>query len=824
MRRYSFLFIIMACSCLMQLQAVVPSNTKVRLNNNWEFIRQDMANIWEVMRPVKAGQPESVPLWTRVTLPHCFNAEDAVDPDLNYYQGAGWYRTSLPINNPYKGGHVLLEFEGAGQQTDVYVYTTKVASHTGGYDGWVVDITDAVKSFTGTDIYKTQFKENIPIAVRCDNSRNTERIPSSMSDFTVYGGLYRYVNLVYVPAISLQSIKITPSIDEKGKNGKVDLNISLYNPQEIKVLPVNASLKVAVKDPSGKEIYQGVVNVPQEDVNTKKAGTSSYPMKDKINNLISFYVRKPQLWDTENPQLYTCEVTLQTNGESMHAIERFGFRTFEFKEKGPFFLNGKRLLLRGTHRHEDQAGVGAAETEEMMIKEMRMIKEMGANFIRLGHYQQSDIILNLCDELGLLVWEETPWCRGGLGGETYKAQARRMLTNMVEQHFNHPSVILWGLGNENDWPGDFPTFDKDSIRSFMSELNTLAHQLDGSRKTCIRRCDFCSDIVDVYSPTIWAGWYSKSYQDYKDMSMTAMQSVNHFFHAEWGGDSHPGRNMEGDFAGMSNAAKNGDWSESYIIRLFDWHLKEQENMPWLTGSAFWTFKDFATPLRPENPIPYVNQKGVVERDLTPKESYYVFQSYWSKKPMIHLYGHSWPVRWGKTNEAKEYLVYSNCPEVELFVNGKSQGKRKRNSQDFPAAGLHWNVSLKEGMNEIEAVSTTKSGKISDKITQEYQTAKWGKETQLEMSYKPIEKSDTVLIQAQIKDEKGIRCLDSQKEIEFQLLGEGKLIQNMGTSTGSRKIQASNGRASIKAIVKGKCMVSVKVEGLPIHFMSIFPQR
>ena len=150
-------------------------------------------------------------------------------------------------------------------------------------------------------------------------------------------------------------------------------------------------------------------------------------------------------------------------------------------------------------------------------------------------------------------------------------------------------------------------------------------------------------------------------------------------------------------------------------------------MPWLTGSAFWTFKDFATPLRPENPIPYVNQKGVVERDLTPKESYYVFQSYWSKKPMIHLYGHSWPVRWGKTNEPKEYLVYSNCPEVELFVNGKSQGKRKRNSQDFPAAGLHWNVSLKEGMNEIEAISTTINGKISDKITQEYQTAKWGKE-------------------------------------------------------------------------------------------------
>ena len=164
-----------------------PQYADVAEKNLREMIRQHynhpsiiMANIWEVMRPVKAGQPESVPLWNHVTLPHCFNAEDAVDPDLNYYQGAGWYRTNIQINNPYKGGRILLEFEGAGQQTDVYVYTTKVASHTGGYDGWVADITDAVKSFTGTDTYKTQFKEKVPIAVRCDNSRNTERIPSSM--------------------------------------------------------------------------------------------------------------------------------------------------------------------------------------------------------------------------------------------------------------------------------------------------------------------------------------------------------------------------------------------------------------------------------------------------------------------------------------------------------------------------------------------------------------------------------------------------------------------------------------------------------------------
>lgn len=304
---------------------------------------------------------------------------------------------------------------------------------------------------------------------------------------------------------------------------------------------------------------------------------------------------------------------------------------------------------------------------------------MGVNFIRLGHYQQSRIVLDLCDSLGILVWEEIPWCRGGLGGEAYKDQARRMLTNMIEQHYNHPSVIIWGLGNENDWPGDFPEFDKEKIRAFMRELNDRSHQLDPSRKTAIRRCDFCKDIVDVYSPSIWAGWYRGQYREYRDVSEQEFKNVNHFLHVEWGGDNHARRHAEdpesimnnittgsgadernGDASprgGSARFSKDGDWSETYICNLIDWHLKEQETMPWLTGTAYWPFKDFSTPGRPDNPVPYVNQKGVVERDFTKKESYYVFQSYWSEKPMAHLYGHTWPVRWGSPGELKLVKVY-----------------------------------------------------------------------------------------------------------------------------------------------------------------------
>lgn len=809
--------------CCFSMTGKVPSKQKIRLTENWEYLKGDLGGIWEAVRPASPGNPETVPVWQKVTLPHCFNAEDAVDPDVNYYQGPGWYKTLLTIDNPYADGRIVLDFEGAGQKTKVYIYTTLVGEHVGGYDEWSVDITEAVNSFMADDQLMKRFKGKIPLSVRCDNSRDLEMIPSDLSDFNLYGGLYRYLNLVYLPKASFELIRLEPVLSADRKEGTVKVKASFYNPEDIR----KANVTVAIYDAEHKQIYsQTVQNI--------------LPLGNQF--LAEARIKNPALWDVDSPVLYTCELTIDAGGQTLATEERFGFRQFEFKEKGPFFLNGRRLLLRGTHRHEDHAGVAQAMTEEMMRTEMQMMKDMGVNFIRLGHYQQSDIILRLCDELGILVWEEEPWCRGGLGGETYKEQARRMLTNMIDQHHNHPSVIIWGLGNENDWPNDFSTFDKGAIRAFMKEQHDLAHRLDDTRMTAIRRCEFCSDIVDVYSPSIWAGWYRGVFTDYKSVSEEEMKKVKHFLHVEWGGDSHARRHSENVFAnlkgiesgkgaderdgdaslygGAARASKDGDWSESYIVRLIDWHLKEQETMPWLTGAAYWPFKDFSTPVRPENPVPYVNQKGVVERDFTPKESYYVFQSYWTTEPMVHIYGHSWPVRWGNKGDRKEILVYSNCEAVELFVNGVSQGIKKRDSQDYPAAGLRWNCVYEEGKNEIRAVAVKGKTKVMDEIVQEYQTAKWGKEAVASLSVVSRE-GDTVLLEVQLLDKDGVRCLDSKKYIEFEIAGDGSLIQNQGTSTGSRKVQAYNGRACIKVnLNKGKSMVAVKAEGIPTAFMEL----
>ncbi|WP_367330515.1 glycoside hydrolase family 2 TIM barrel-domain containing protein [Sphingobacterium multivorum] len=794
-----------------------------RIDHGWDFLKSDLGGIWEAVRPVGAGNPESVPLWQQVDLPHCYNALDAVDPAINYYQGPSWYRKSLEIDNPYLNGHTLLHFEGAGQKTAVYIHTVKVGEHVGGYDEWTVDITDAVEKFKKTAAFKKQFKGKIPLSIRVDNSRDLEMIPSNLSDFNVYGGIYRHLNLKYVPQTALERVFVEASVGADGRQGVANVRGRLmpFSAQ------TNFEVEMQLYDPAGK-----IVQTQQPQVN-----------KGALNlEFGQFMVKKPQLWSPDQPALYRLVTTIKSNGQVFKEESVFGFRHVAFKEKGPFLLNGKRLLLRGTHRHEDHAGVAAAMTDDQILQEMTLMKEMGVNFIRLGHYQQSRKVLEACDSLGILVWEEIPWCRGGLGGEVYQLQGKRMLTNMIEQHYNHPSVIIWGLGNENDWPGDFTEFDQAKLRAYMSELNGLAHQLDPSRKTAIRRCDFCKDIVDVYSPSIWAGWYRGVYTDYKAASEEEMKKVKHFLHVEWGGDSHARRHAEdpdralakikgdgttderaGDaslIGGAARVSKDGDWSESYICNLIDWHLKEQETMPWLTGTAYWPFKDFSTPVRPDNPVPYVNQKGVVERDFTKKESYYVFQSYWTEKPMLHIYGHSWPVRWGEKDESKMIKVYSNAKEVELFVNGKSQGLKKRNSQDFPAAGLRWMVKLNEGSNQIKAVAKNGREILVDEIEQQYQTKKWGKPAKL-LVEKIATEGDMITVQAQIVDNTNTPCLDAKDWIYFGSTGDGQLIVDQGTSTGSKKVQAYNGRALIKLrLPSGSAVVSGRMEGSKSTLLTI----
>ncbi len=793
------------------ISAQTISDHSSRLLDGWVYHKHDVGGVWEIIR--SSNKKSALLLSERVTMPHCFNAYDAVDPDVAYYEGPGWYNKSLKVENPFKDGRTILHFEGAGQKSEVYVGFERAGSHVGGYDEWSVDITDYIPKALENGRIKSSYKGNVPIAVRCDNSRDLEMIPSDLSDFNLYGGLYRYVNLVYVPANYLSQVHIKPEIDGR-RSGAVNIKL-----QSVGGKPFDAEVEVC--DPKGKVVSKSTIK----------------GIKDGSQH--NFNIKNISRWSDVAPNLYS--IVIKTSEGQVYR-DRFGFREFKFEEHGPFYLNGERLLLRGTHRHEDFAGVAAAMTEDMIRSEMLLMKEMGVNFIRLGHYQQSRIVLNLCDSLGILVWEEIPWCRGGLGGETYKAQARSALTNMINQHYNHPSVIIWGLGNENDWQGDFPVFDKAKIREFMSELNDLSHKLDDSRKTAIRRCEFCKTVVDVYSPSLWAGWYRGKFIEYKSASKKSIDDVKHFLHVEYGGSSHayrhdenPDKGLEsistgggtderdGDAlmtGGKARVSKDGTWSETYICNLFDWHLKEQLTMPWLTGAAQWAFKDFSTPVRPENPLPFMNQKGVVQRDLTKKESFYVFQSYWTESPMAHIYGHSWQVRWGNEGERKMVKVYSNCDKAELFVNGVSQGVKSRDPQNYPAAGLRWNVPFKSGKNSVKVVARKGKREVTDQIEFIYQTEKFDKPNYLEL--KEISREGNIAtIEAKIYDQNGVFCPDAKNAIEFGCAGAAKLIDNLGTVTGSRKIQLYNGRAVISVEMSGdKAICSVTSKGIKSAFTEL----
>jgi beta-galactosidase len=788
-----------------------------RLNEGWEYVKGDIGGVWEAVRAKidHRGKPEDVPVWSKVTLPHCFNATDSVDPDVAYYQGPGWYRTFVEIENPHPQGRALLHFEGAGQKTEVYVGLRLAGEHVGGYDEWTIDVTDALDEARKNAELVEKYQGRIPIIIRCDNSRDLQMMPSDLSDFNVYGGLYRYVNLKLVPALSLGLSRIDASVDVNGTEGKVAISTRLHNPTGIK----RATVDIEIRDPDDKVVASHSAEI-EAGRDAVEVGTVQVP--------------QPALWSPESPNLYTCRIRLTSSAGTSEAEHPFGFRHFEFVKHGPFKLNGKRLLLRGTHRHEDHAGVAAAMTEETIIAEMEMMKEMGVNFIRLGHYQQSRIVLDACDRLGILVWEEIPWCRGGIGGEIYQQQGRRMLKNMIDQHFNHPSVIIWGLGNENDWPGDTPNFDEATIRQYMIQLNELSHQLDPGRKTAIRRCEFCKDIVDVYSPSIWAGWYRGKFTSYRDVTKKAVDSVDHFFHAEWGASNHAGRHSEtpdhnlesvggnsadereGDaslYGGPPRVSKDGDWSETYACNLIDWHLKEQELMPYLTGTAYWPFKDFSTPIRPDNPVPYVNQKGVVERDFTKKEAFYVFQSYWTDDPMIRIYGHTWPTRWGKEGEARLVKVYSNCDEVELFVNGESLGRKKRDSQNYPAAGLRWRVKFVGGDNKVEAVGFKNGEQVKDKLRWMYETQKWSKPATMQLTTSKVADNEYQL-EVLLRDKNGVPCLDSTAFVRFSITGDARLVADQGTSSSASKVQVYNGRAHIKAVLDGdRACVGVSSNGL-----------
>ncbi|WP_397300643.1 glycoside hydrolase family 2 protein [Nonlabens ulvanivorans] len=754
------------------ISTTTVERSKIIINQDWQYLEHPTIDINEALEKQD---------WESVNLPHTWNALDATDLNPGYRRSSSWYKKDLEIETIADNAVYELYFEGVNIVSEVYVNGTKVGGHIGGYIGFTVDITDVVKAGSNE------------VLVRADNSYDPEVIPSQKSDFFIYGGITRDVWLVTLPETHIDRVKVTPTVS--AKNASVLINV------ETSTLPKEFIVDCELTSPTGQSVKM-----------TEAVGT------DKFTSLSFENIDSPELWSTKTPNLYTL-TTIIKNGDKIidQTEEKVGLRWFEFKDHGAFYLNGERLLLRGTHRHEEHAGVGAAMSNEQHRADMELIKSMGTNFVRLAHYPQDPEVYKACDELGLIVWDELPWCRGGLGNDVWQENTTGMLKEIINQNYNHPSIVFWSLGNEMYWLPDFEDGDNTvKMNQYLQSLNDLAHKMDPSRVTAIRKYYEGADIVDVFSPSIWSGWYSGSYKSYQKAIDQYKAQYNHFIHTEYGGSSHVGRHTENPITGegaiqadgweeaivqtdVANIAQIGDWSENYMVDLFDWHLRISETDSTFVGNAQWAFKDFGTPLRPENDIPYINQKGLVDRYNNPKDSYYVFKSYWSDEPFVWIESHTWTERQGPKGLEREISVYSNAEEVEFFMNGKSLGKKIKDVNKFPASGLTWLVDFKEGDNEMRAVGTMKDGDVvNDELLVNYRFTKNGKPKALTLDSTQLDNGNILLI-AQAVDADGLRCLDYEERVYFQALSGGTTIKSHGTPTGSESIKMANGKATIELI-------------------------
>ncbi|MBT8056153.1 MAG: glycoside hydrolase family 2 protein, partial [Gammaproteobacteria bacterium] len=720
-------------------------------------------------------------------LPHTWNANDTVDAVPGYRRDASWYRKVLP---PAADQRLVLYFEGANMETDVYVNGRLAGRHVGGYVGFEVEITD----------YLEPDDDNL-VMVRVSNAYNPNLIPSQKSDFFIHGGITRDVWLKKLPDDYIQRVWIdTPEVSHERASTTVIVLVDSAAADSAAM-----RLRASLLAPGGDTLGSKEVEVP--------GGSGAQTVDLQFEPL-----DQPQLWSPDSPRLYQVVAELLGEDDTVtHRVsEQFGYRWFEMRPQQGFFVNGERLLIRGTHRHEEHAGLGAALSNKQHRKDMQMIKDLGANFVRLGHYPQDPEVYRAADELGLILWDELPWCRGGKGGAEWEQNTEALWRAQIAQNRNHPSIAFWSLGNEIYWEEDFPGGGaSEVINPYLEKLNKLTKELDPSRLTTIRKYYPGAHIVDAFSPSIWAGWYGGSYGQYEQALKDSMQKYPTLLHMEYGGSSHVGRHTEDPIdkdgipggqvtvaeamnqAVVKSVAKDSDWNENYIVDLFDWHLRVSESLPGFAGNAQWAFKDFGTPLRPENPIPYVNQKGLVDREGKPKDAYYVFASYWSKDPFCYIESKTWTHRSGP-QEGRDVTVYCNTEEAELYLDGESLGRNTRDPQSFPAGGLVWEVPFVDGPNELSVEGFINGEQVAtDNLQVTYVVGGHGKFQDLILTQKDLG-DNRVLITAEAVDADGNRVLDFSDRAYFSTLGgDGRLLENYGTPTKSSIIEMANGYAAIE---------------------------
>lgn len=595
----------------------------LNINENWLFVKDTM----DIAR--RDGE--------QVTLPHSWNAIDGQDGGNDYFRGSCLYSKTIKKAELPEADLYYLEFRGANSSADVYVGGEKLAHHDGGYSTWRVNITD-------------KLAEETEIAVIVDNSAN-ETVYPQMADFTFYGGIYRDVNLICVNESHFDldyyggpGFMITPTVSD----GDAKVEVEVF----VKSLKEGQKLVYTIYDKEEQELDK------IETADTKAV----------------FEMKNVHLWNgRKDPYLYCCEVEIVEGDEVIDNVcSRFGCRSFEIDPNNGFILNGEEYPLRGVSRHQDRWGVGNALLPEHHEEDIDLICEVGATTIRLAHYQHDQYFYDLCDERGMVIWAEIPYISKHM--PTGRENTISQMKELVVQNYNHPSIVVWGLSNEISIGGS----DDDLLENHRI-LNDMVHEMDKTRLTTIAAVSMCKmddpylQIPDVVSYNHYFGWYGG------DTSMNGPWFDK--FH-----EKHPNIPIGCSEYGCealnwhTSDPKQGDYTEEYQAFYHEELIKQLFTRKYMWATHVWNMFDFGADARAEGGENGQNHKGLVTMDRKyKKDSFYAYKAWLSDEPFVHLCGKRYVDR---VEEVTKVTVYSNLPEVELFVNGESIGKKSADDHFF----------------------------------------------------------------------------------------------------------------------------------------------
>ena len=646
--------------------------------------------------------------WETVNIPHTWNDKDADDETPGFYRGPVWYRKQLFIDKSQEGRRAVIYFEGANQEVRFYLNGQFVGEHKGGYTRFCFDITPHLR----------YGQENL-FAIYVNNVYNPN-IPPLSADFTFFGGIYRdvylqFMNPVHIATNDYASSGVyirTPEVNNSAASVEITTLLTNDMPQ-----PTEIRVENIICDADGKEVKKTQAEVKLA------AGETKTDISKKIK------IDSPRLWDIDDPYRYMVYTRILDKRKGTlldEVVNPLGLRWFKFDSEKGFFLNGKGRKLIGTARHQDYFQKGNALRDELHVQDILLLKEMGGNYLRVSHYPQDPVIMEMCDKLGIVTSVEIPVVNAVTETEEFLHNSVEMAKEMVRQDFNRPSVMIWGYMNEiflrrpyteGKQLEDYYRFTEKVARA----LEATIREEDPSRYTMMAYHNMpqyyedahLTEIPMIQGWNLYQGWYEPDINEFQRLLDRAHKVYKGkvLMVTEYGPGVDPGVH--------SYQPERFDFSQEYGLVYHKHYLNEMMKRPFIAGSSLWNLNDFYSESRVDA-VPHVNNKGVVGLNREKKDVYWFYKAALSRRPILVIGNREWKSRGGVVNTAQKECVqsvpvFSNAEEVELFVNNKSLGKKKIEDNyalfDVPFVG---------GENLLEAVAVTGDNKLRDMLRIQFQ--------------------------------------------------------------------------------------------------------